>query len=380
MQRSQTSVVNAVNIVMKFIAMIAVSHSALGYQSFTNLPGSRAAGMAGVFTAQADDATAIWYNPSGLSRPGLDSSEASIDWGDLVGRDEQGDISADDSSIKFAGVHIARLPDLSPLIQRPALGIALLRPYNVDVDITEPRSALDPTPFGRVAIDYAQASFQASMGLGKHAAIGATYDLLWSDVACLSFSPCADDGPSGNGFTVAVSYYLPISDLLELSGTLVARNKAAMDYDRVASSGIGRLLDDYAPDRPASINAGANIRATTSWGVANANIDVAQINWSDSVDGAIEFDPDGMDYTRIGLGTEIILPMASASLALRAGYATETPENTKRFAEIDHWTLGVGLAINTRHFLDGALQWRDISENANSDTQQFLSLSYSLQF
>ena len=359
--------------------MIAFLQPAQAYQAFVNLPGSRAAGMAGVFTAQADDATAIWYNPAGLSRPGLTTSEASLDWGDLVGLDRRGRFTADDSAIKFAGVHVSRLPEWKTFIQRPAVGIAVLRPYDIDVNITEPRSILDPTPFGQVAIDYFQVAFQASVGIGEHGAIGATYDVLWSDVECLTYSPCADDGPSGSGFTLALSYLWPVSDLLQVTGALVARTKASMDYDRVASSGIGRLLDDYAPDRPASLHAGVNIRATTSWGVANTNIDIGQVSWSDSVDGNIEFDPDGMDYTRLGLGAEIILPLASAGLALRAGYARETPDDD-RFADIDHWTLGAGFAINARHFLDGALQWRDVTDDSNSESQQLVSISYSLQF
>ena len=113
--------------------------------------------------------------------------------------------------------------------------------------------------------------------------------------------------------------------------------------------------------------------------MANINFDVAQVSWSDSIDSDIEVDPDGMDYTRLGLGAEIILPLASAGLALRAGYAMETPDDG-RFADIDHWTLGAGFAMSTRHFLDGALQWRDVSDDSNSESQQLVSVSYSLQF
>ena len=362
---------------------LASTQNAFSYEAYSVLPGSRALGMAGIFHAQADDTTAIWYNPAGLSRQNLGTNEMSFDWGKMPKADNAGDLSSNSGNFRFMGLHIANLPDLW-LLKRPAIGFALFKPYKLQIHIPEERSALDPTPFGNVDIGYYQASVQASTGVGNNISIGGTFDTVWTSVDCLQYTPCTNDGPSGVGFSMALNYSWLVSDALRISAAGVYRTKASLGYDTISSTGIGRHIESYTPDRPASYTFSTNFQISQAWGLSNINISVEDISWSDTLSRNITFDASSMDYQRIGIGGETLIPIVgNITMAMRAGYAISTSDDSLTFANVEIISLGTGVSFQSRHFVDLALESRDAKETTldpDGGSLNLYSISYSFQF
>ena len=62
-------------VIMAFPIITLVSFLTPAYDLLKYSPGSRTMAMAGVFSPQADDSTAIWHNPAGVAVTGyFDSS------------------------------------------------------------------------------------------------------------------------------------------------------------------------------------------------------------------------------------------------------------------------------------------------------------------
>ena len=363
---------------------IVSTQNALSFEAYSVLPGSRALGMAGIFHAQADDTTAIWYNPAGLSRQNLGINEVSVDWGKMPKADGIGDFSSDSGNFRFIGLHIANLPNFKGLFKRPAIGFALLKPYKLQIDIPEQRSPLDTKTFGRVDIGYYQASIQASTGIGENISVGATFDTVWTSVECLQHTPCTNDGPSGVGFSMALNYSWPVSDTLNISAAGIYRTKASLGYDTISTTGIGRYTESYAPDRPESYTFATNVQISQAWGLSNINISIEDISWSDTLSRNIEFDASGMDYQRIGIGGETLIPIVgNIALAIRAGYAISTSDHSLAFPDVETIALGTGVSFQSRHFVDLALESRDTTETTldpDGGSLNLYSISYSFQF
>ncbi len=82
-----------------FLATLFLCYPLVADTAFTIL-GARATGLAGAYTAVADDATAYYWNPAGVARGpwvrlGFFAGEADQDWGDTVNRLRSGEAGKD---------------------------------------------------------------------------------------------------------------------------------------------------------------------------------------------------------------------------------------------------------------------------------------------
>jgi hypothetical protein len=123
----------------------------------TDVIGVRAQGMAGAFTAVADDATATWWNPAGLAGGALFSS--TIEY-------SRPDRSSDESVKAIAAAY-------------PALGVSYYR-----LPVSQIRVAISTAPAPVSREDQgALSSYGATIGqsLGEHLVVGSTIKLLHAE-------------------------------------------------------------------------------------------------------------------------------------------------------------------------------------------------------
>lgn len=359
------------------LVMCWASHSAHAWEAFEARPGTRALGMAGVFSGQADDSSAWWYNPAGpRHRQGI-NLDASIAWGQGPAR-TLGDVAASTAhydattAVNFAGFYHAGLPFLDGSSSWGA-GIAYFRPYEAQVHVDAPRSLVDSAAFGPINA----VLHQASAGLSRHVApaltVGGTADLVWSDIDCLDFSPCVDHGPSGWGMQLGALY-----DVMQHEGHIITlgatwRSKASLGYDSTPRSGLGTVLESYLPDRPATASVGVSVQTPTSRALLRTNAVLEKKRWT----GADQANQRLADYLVLGASAEIIFVFnAGQTLALRTGlrYARADEDAAD---DVHLVAVGVGYGFGKRHAVDVAAERRDTDRYG---TATLWSVSYSLQY
>ncbi len=81
------------------------SSLSFAYEQYFTYPGTRAMGMAGAFIGQADDSSAVWYNPAGLMQPNGPTFDATAEYGKLPKRDNDGKYGSE-SNLKFVSFFI----------------------------------------------------------------------------------------------------------------------------------------------------------------------------------------------------------------------------------------------------------------------------------
>ncbi len=86
-----------------FMIMSLWNYPVSAYEQYFTYPGTRAMGMAGSFIAQANDSSAVWYNPAGLMQPGAPKFDLTAEYGKVPQRDESGKYGSD-NSLKFASI------------------------------------------------------------------------------------------------------------------------------------------------------------------------------------------------------------------------------------------------------------------------------------
>ena len=341
-----------------------VSAHAYAFEIFETAPGSRAAALAGAFVAQADDSTAIWYNPAGLKRPGRVRQEYSVDFGTRPRRVDDGDLGTA-SNVKFAGAYVDHLLHWAGL----GVGMSYLTPYVLSFDMNDLVPPFGTTTYGRVRADYRQVSALLSGGINDALSWGGTLDYLWTDVECASVR-CVDFGPSGLGASLGAMYEFARSGQQRYTLGAVWRSRVHLNYLSPPASGVGRLLGDYLPDRPQSFTLGANARLPNRYAMVNVNFDVKHVSWA----GASTAKAPASDYNRTALGAEAAFPFGNErSVAMRIGAARAA--STGGSADARSLVFGAGYAFAAHHAFDLALERRaTLADNAN-----FVSVSYSYQ-
>ena len=180
----------------------------MAYEPYVLQPSTRAASMAGVFSPQADDSSAIWYNPAGLKRAESISSEVSIDYAQQATRSvikptattsEMSEYGEEMNGLRFAAGYIDRLPFLTKSNDRWGTGIAYFTLSRLTINVDEPQSDINSDPFGLVTAVNRQVSWLIGVSLTSKLSFGGTIDYVWSDIDCLEFSPCVDNDPAGAG-------------------------------------------------------------------------------------------------------------------------------------------------------------------------------------
>lgn len=340
-------------------------------------PGTRAVGMAGVFIAQADDSSGIWYNPAGPRHDRVLQQDVSLD----VGATTLHTLSPDDGShagfqdhtttLRYAGIYRGTTVDDSQG-DEPASGIgfAYLRPYRGTAYVDAPRSLVDNTPFGRVEVEYHQVSGGLSHTPFAGLTMGGTLDFVWTDATCLDVSPCVDNGPTGAGASLGVLYdaWRAASHSVTLAASW--RSRASLGYDSMPNSGLGTVFESYVADRPETRGVGATVRIPASFALISANLMFESQRWAAASGSAAPLE----DVTSSGVGVEALRPLAgSKTLALRLGARRDAGA-----ADAAALAAGVGYGINNKHMFDAAVQ-RVSAVSGASEGTWIWSLSYSIQ-
>jgi len=77
------------------------NYPASAFEQYFTYLGTRAMGMAGAFIVQANDSSAIWYNPAGLAQPGAPKFDLTIEYGQVPKRSDAGEYGGE-GNLKFA--------------------------------------------------------------------------------------------------------------------------------------------------------------------------------------------------------------------------------------------------------------------------------------
>lgn len=353
---------------LQLVAVVAAGATmwgnyALAFEEAAPHPSARAAAMAGVFVAQADDCSAIWYNPGGLQRADMIQRDATIEFGALPATDstrEYGSVN----SLKFACGYWA-------LDERQlGIGVAYTTLYRLGFDIAEYVHPLSLETFGVTDVTYRQASVLLSMPVNAQLAAGGTLDFVWTGIEC-SYEVCEEFGPLGLGGSIGAVLDVERTPSRRISVGGTWRTAAALRYADAPDSGVGAVLDQYMPDRPQSLAAGAHGQFALRNAVVNTNLTIERIWWA-AASAARATAP---DFTKFGLSGELLRPVSDRlSIAARAG-ATRA-SGSDRDANV--YALGAGLMWDRHHAVDLALQWRAFTDSTTEETEH-VSISYSWQ-
>ena len=348
-------------------------------------PGTRATAMAGLFTAQANDSSAIWYNPAGIASPQSAQFDSTVSWSEYhagasgydgsYGPTDTILIQPKRNNINFAGVssHGQVFAEKLTGIHGAALGY--YNPYTLVLNIDEPVSAQSTQTFGRVEVKYQELLFGLSAGHGDDFSYGGSLEFMGTDIECLDFSICVDNGPWGIGLIAGALYSKQLNAKTQLNVAGVWRSKISLAYSNKPQSGVGSVLDQYLPDRPQSATIGVGFSVATSANLIQFNSEYAYKWWSETSGDKNPLS----DYSEFGFSGEILQPLTLGfTLAVRIGLKQSDAVTGELHPDFNTYSTGLGVAISERHFLDTAYEKRDVKDG--SYNSNLISASYSYQF
>lgn len=339
--------------------------TAQGFEQVSPHPGSRALGMAGVFGSQADDCSAIWYNPGGLTRPGMIQRDATIEYGALPSSGAAREYTAA-NALKFACGYWAANDG------RLGAGVAYTTLYRLGFDINQAVQPLSLKTFGATDITYRQTSVLLSAALNEQLSVGGTLDLVWTGVEC-SYARCVDSGPLGLGAGFGVAFDVVRSPTQRIAVSGLWRTRAALRYYDTPTSGIGAILDQYIPDRPQTLGAGVHAQFSTRYAAVNVNAAIEHISWSTAAASRAP----SPDFNKLGAGSELIMPVANGvSIAARTGITHARADSGGASANV--YALGAGITWGIGHTIDIAFE-RRVHKDFSNDEINHVSIAYSSQ-
>lgn len=248
--------------------------SAVGFRLPNQDPEAIARGNA--FTATADNPSAIYYNPAGITQLnghhlsiGVYAISAGFEYTSFLG----GSATAD-SSFQFAPqIHYVFSPEDSPF----SFGLGIFAPYGLALDYGR------DTPFSTLAIDgellfatinpvvayQFTSEFSLAMGVAANysrISLSRSLGLAFGD----SFSFEGDD------FSVGMNLGVRWQPTVRWAFGLNFRSSTEMDYSGLSAvSGFSSTLTDASLEFPANLALGASFRPTPKW-----NLEVG-IDWTD---------------------------------------------------------------------------------------------------
>ena len=375
--------------IVLYTGLLVFSSQTTAFEAYQSSPGSRAMSMAGVFSAQANDSSAIWYNPAGLAMMSSVQGDATLELATLPSRkldsDEVDGIRYDNtaSTLKYAAAATNKIPFVDSSTSKFSSGISLYKPYSLKINIDKSTVFDQPDSndtFGIIDTDYLQFSAALAHKLSSRFYLGGTVDALWSEVSCQNSEiNCVKNGPTGYGMSVGVLFKLYSSTHTQVQLASVWRSKADLKYSNKPNSpvSLSAAVEEYLPDRPESRNLGINLQLRLNKSLVNINVGYEQTLWSD-VDGVHQ---PITDYTKYGVSAEWTIASQGSqwNTAIRGGFSIARPEDPDISEEFNVIALGLGLGVNRNMFFDLALEQRKLDESED-DTVKLVSASYSFQF
>jgi len=363
------------------------AHPGMAFEAFYAPPGARAMGMNGVFAAQANDGTAIWYNPAGLMQKNISQGEFSFDTGQVPFLKRQQSFSGEHKNVKFIGGFLSGLPKqpvfLPSLQGKAGVGLAMLAPYHVTVDVTAPIDLLRNEAFGLLSALYRQVSPAIAWQLQESLSLGATLDYIWTDIECEKPTRCDEKGANGYGYSFGALWNKTLANraIFSLSGLL--RSKAKLGYREVTQYSLGELFLQYLPGRPSvrNITMGYNVLLGSTR--LNINMLYEQTHWRTYP--AFDRNRQSLDtdvrYRRWGSGGEVLMPFFDRYVVmLRGGVSRAKTNDFSSVSKIWSASLGLGLAIRSTHFIDYAVERRRVTQLSGAQSSWLWSLSYAIQY
>ena len=343
--------------------------SAFELEAFQNHPGTRAMGMAGVFAAQADDSSAIWYNPAGPAFDTAAKSDISIEVGNIPRVSDQDEYSRSGEKLKYLGGYTQKQFSIFGTEYPMAVGAGYFVPDSPTIYIDALRPAVsNPSPYGNVDITNYQVSALLAASPRASFSWGVTVDAMWSEILkCRDYNKCVKkSGPQGYGASLGAKYTVAKFSSGDASIATAWHSRIRLRYASHPDSGIGSVIEDYLPGRPNSFVLGINLRTSTSMAAININAQMERIGWSDTTS-----DTSISDHRKVGLGTEALFPLLNDNIfALRVGISRALASGTPSKVNILATSIGYGFA--QYHSIDIALERRALSVGAH---ESFVSLS-----
>lgn len=350
---------------------LASPHPAIAFEPFQTHPGTRAMGMAGMFVAQADDSSAIWYNPAGPKSEGAAKSDVSVEFANAPRVDDDGGYARGGAKLKFLGGYteknLAILGDGNPVV----IGAGYFLPYRVMTNVDRPRSALDSTPYGNIDVVHHQISALIAAAPSRSFMWGATLDAMGSEISCRDYPLCVKkNGPIGYGASLGAKYSVAKFASGQVSIAAAWRSRIALNYESRPATGLGSVIEDYLPGRPESIVLGVHLRTSTSIAAININGQAERAAWSETTkDASIE------DTRAFGIGAEALFPVSDDdTFVIRAGVRSASAVGGSSVVRVI--AAGVGYGFAQRHSVDIAVERRSLRAGVS---EVFASLSYSIQ-
>jgi long-subunit fatty acid transport protein len=366
--------------------------------NFSN-PGARSLGMGGAFVGRADDATAAFANPAGLTT--LFSPEISGEYRNTkysTGYTTGGSYpdSIESGTAKNSVNNLSYLSYVHPF-EKFVIAVYRHELMNFETDFTTGSIDLNPGETFPTAngIDTNIASYglSAAYRISERFSLGASF--VYYDYSMDAYTDRFDDAflestqtldGNDNSWGVTLGAIFSITDRLNLG--LVYRSTPKFDttyeiFDFDDELGFSRNFDFEVPD---AYGAGLSFQATEN---LTLNFDVVRIEYADLASPIFDqFDFDAPvsepalggklridSGTELHFGAEFILP--NAPVALRAGVWTD-PEHTiyykgtvdggyEKFNDAifqgsddeTHFSLGVGFFFGTKGQIDLAADFAD---------------------
>jgi hypothetical protein len=357
---------------------LCVLHSEVNaYEAFFTYPGTRAMSMAGAFVAQADDSSAVWYNPAGLRQPTSVSPRGSAPAWDITGEfgtqpdiTEAGAYNADKSDFKFASV------GYKSKVAPYAVGVSVFYPYHFALYVPEKVQATDTQVIGRVDTRYTQISVGGAWAW-ERLSLGISGDYLDSGVTIGTNSSGNSETKTAGGYSLGGLYSLYSGEFLKIKIGATYRKEISMEGTAAAEGGAanprGVIIEKYLPSRPQSTGIGVNVAFPFGMFSVQGNAGYEEILWSKALPTAAP----GFDYAKTMIGAEFGIPIFDHAVSVRVGQSTSTPDDAAQYVTVKSFTYGAGTTLGA-FAVDLASEERALSGDAN--TYNFWSASISCQF
>lgn len=340
---------------VRFFAFVTVSLllfvSCLHASPRMNYPGTRARAMGSAFTAIADDASAVWYNPAGINSEG-----------------EQVDIIIEGNEAIDDDLDIDTTPFLSLKMMGEKWGFAFsyFNPYvfGSPVVITEEDGYVDSWNEGITVNRLDIFSVGAARKLANRIKVGGTVEFVDVDTKEDLEYPSDSKGFSGS---IGVQW-IPVEDLAR-----GFRVRVGGTY-RFKSS-IGDSFEKYS--KPSSWNCGAAVMKSVTSLCSNLIVS-AQYEKTDFT----EIGANGLKYEMMSYGAEwqIALDSSISRIAFRAGLYSESPEVGNDF-EMNGATWGIGVRFGEKLGVEYSMEKREWQARQAGYKDEFtlhaLALTYS---